>query len=369
MKHSIRLSALVAGLAVAIPSYASAGTMDDLGASFSVGGNQRTAEAMPNVSNVLQQTLFDGYKRMAVQQYNEGNYYAADLWYRKATDAAGMHTMAPEDQANWPSLMDQDRSQFVAARAQLVQWLQTDGQRDPQAAARLQLQYDCWLEETSEQEYNDAAACKPTIPAAVAQAAPPPAPIAAVANCSSNPDGLSENGTLCRTASVAFAFDRYDLLNPGENGDRADTIQSQQAALDLFIRQARSLHPARMDLVGRADTVGSEDYNYGLSLCRARSVEAELRQRGLPANVEVRLIPLGKTTPIVQTGDGIREPANRVVSVAYLMDRAAPSSMKSAPAPAHDLFACGTAKHPFPPSQLMSSKDPAKAKKVKVATN
>ena len=232
-----------------------------------------------------------------------------------------------------------------------MQWDQANRQRDPTTAARLQIQFECWEEEMSEQEYPDADQCKPVIPAAVAQT-PPPAP---AAGCSANPDGLDERGNPCRTASIAFAFDRYDLLNRAEDGDRADTVSSQEAALDLFLRQVRAIHPQRIDLIGRADTVGPEDYNYGLSLCRARSVEAELRKRGLPSDVAVQLVPLGKTKPIVATGDGIREPANRVVSIAYLRDRNAPPAEAPAAKPAKDLFGCGAGKHPFPPQMTKTS--------------
>ncbi len=239
MRTTIRMFLIVAGVATMMPGLSSAGSMlDDLKSSFSVGPNQRSAESLTAASDAYQQALVDGYRRMASEQYNEGNYASADLYYRKAIQAAGGQAVGPEDPAAFTDLLDADRAQAVSLRSQVTQWAQTNRQRDPMTAARLQLQYDCWVEEMSEQEYADADKCKPAIPATVAQT-PAAAPIAPAANCSSNPDGLSESGSPCRTASIAFAFDRYDLLNRSEDGDRADTVASQEAALDLFIRQLR----------------------------------------------------------------------------------------------------------------------------------
>jgi OOP family OmpA-OmpF porin len=354
IKKATMLILVASGFTLALPRPGSATFLEDLMASFRVGPTQREAMATQAAGDANRQALVEGYKQMATGQFNEGNYAAADLFYRKAIDAANGRDVGPEDPANWSWANESDRAQVASTRQQVMQWVAANRQRDGATAARLQLNYDCWLEEMTEAEYGDADACKPVIPAAVAQT-PPPAPVQQTATCASNPDGLDDRGNPCRTASIAFAFDRYDLLNQAENGDRADTIQSQQAALDLIIRQARAIRPARIDLIGRADTVGPEDYNWGLSQCRARSVEAELRKRGLPAEIQTQVIPLGKTRPIVQTGDGIREPANRVVSVAYLKDKAAPPAETPAPTPAKDLFGCGTPKHPFPPApQRMS---------------
>src|SRR6266851_5641141 len=127
----------------------------------------------------------------------------------------------------------------------------------------------------AEGEYADAAACKPGVP--IAQAPP-------VVGCTANPNGLDANGKLCQEGVVYFAWDRYDLLNPRET-DRNQTVDAQAAALDLIVRQVNTIKPARIDVVGRADASGPEDYNYGLSECRARSVADALKARGVPAGI------------------------------------------------------------------------------------
>jgi len=64
-----------------------------------------------------------------------------------------------------------------------------------------------------------------------------------------------------------------------------------------MVRQIQTIKPARIDVIGRADASGPEDYNYGLSECRARSVADALKARGAPAGIDVRIIPLGKNRP------------------------------------------------------------------------
>jgi len=283
--------------------------------------------------------LSTGYKSLGASQYAEADYVAADVYYRKAQAAAAGAPVPLEDPANWPALTAADRQDVANMRPGLQTWIDANAQRDPQGAARQQLNFDCWIEELSEGEYADAAACKPG--AAVAQAQP-------VASCAANPNGLDATGKLCQEGVVYFAWDRYDLLNPRET-DRNQSVDAQAAALDLIVRQVNTIRPARIDVIGRADASGPEDYNYGLSECRARSVADALKARGVPAGIDIRTIPLGKTDLVVPTADGVRDPANRVVMVAYQTDRIAPPARQPAARPKKDLFNCGGPKHPYPP--------------------
>jgi OmpA-OmpF porin, OOP family len=309
--------------------------------SFRVGPDKNAANAIGSVQDPFRSALTSGYKSMGADQYAEADYVAADVYYRKAQAAAAGAPVPLEDPVNWPSLTAVDRQDVVNMRPGLQSWIDTSMQRDPQGAARQQLKFDCWIEELSEQEYADAAACKPGTAVAQAQVV--------TASCAANPNGLDANGKLCQEGVVYFAWDRYDLLNPRENADRQQTVDAQAAALDLIVRQVNTIKPARIDVIGRADASGPEDYNYGLSECRARSVADALRARGLPAGIDIRTIPLGKTDLVVPTADGVRDPANRVVMVAYQTDRNAPLARNPASPPKKDLFNCGGPKHPYPP--------------------
>ena len=307
--------------------------------SFMVGPDRDRATAIGAVSDPFRAALVNGYKGLGANQYAEADYVSADIYYRKAADAAAGRPVPLEDPANW-TLADVDRQQVAAMRPGLQSWIDANSQRDPQGTAAQQLKFDCWIEELHEGEYADANACKPG--PLVAQA---PAPVAV--GCA-DPAGVDPNGKLCQEGVIYFAWDRYDLLNPRET-DRRQTVEAQAAALDLMVRQIQTLKPARIDVIGRADASGPEDYNYGLSECRARSVADALKARGAPAGIDVRIIPLGKTDLIVPTPDGVRDPANRVVAVAYQTDRNAPPARNPAPKPKKDLFNCGGPRHPYPP--------------------
>ncbi len=293
--------------------------------SFRVGPDQDAANAVGAGPDPFHTALVSGYKSLGANQYAEADYVSADIYYRKARAAAAGGPIPLEDPASW-TLADADRQDVSGLRPGVQSWIDANSQRDPQGAANLQLKFDCWIEELHEGEYADAAACKPG--ATVAQVVPSP-------SCAANPNGMDASGKLCQEGVVYFAWDRYDLLNPRET-DRKQTVDAQAAALDLIVRQVNTIKPARIDVIGRADASGPEDYNYGLSECRARSVADALKARGVPAGV-------------VPTADGVRDPANRVVMVAYQTDRNAPPARPPAPAPKKDLFGCGGAHHPYPP--------------------
>ncbi len=270
----------------------------------------------------------------------------ADRSYRKAVLAAEGHNVPLEDPANW-SMKDSDRNEVAAMRPALAGWIEATKRRDPRAAAAQQMKYECWLEELAERDYTSAAACKPSV-GPIAQAAPVPTPAQVVTACEQNPNGTDQYGKLCQEGVVYFGFDRYDLLDRGKSDIEKQTVHEQAAALDLIVRQAVSAKAARLDVYGRADSSGPESYNYGLSDCRARSVVDGLKVRGLPASVDVRVIPLGKTNLVQHTGDNVRDATNRVVMVAYQTDPNAPLATEPMSAPRVDLFGCGTARHPYP---------------------
>ena len=317
--------------------------------SFRVGPLRTQAERMPPPADPYLASLAAGYRELGAEQYFEGDYHAAEIYYRKAIAAASGQALAPEDPGYWTrstglrarGVAGPELQEVVDMRSRLQAWIDNAKMRDPANAARQVVMYDCWIEELNEQEYGDAAACKPIL-----AEGPAPTPPAA-ANCVANPDGLDERGRVCREGVIYFAWDRYDLLNPSET-DRNQSVDAQAAALDLIVRQVKVIRPARIDVMGRADSSGPEEYNYGLSECRAKVVVMALKDRGMP-DVPVEIIPLGETDLVVPTPDGVRDPANRVVMVAYQTNPNAPLARQPASRPKTDLFKCGSAKHPLPP--------------------
>jgi outer membrane protein OmpA-like peptidoglycan-associated protein len=101
---------------------------------------------------------------------------------------------------------------------------------------------------------------------------------------------------------VYFGFDRTDLT------DRA------RAVIDEVVSAVQTMGATSLSVVGHADTVGSVEYNQGLSEARARRVGDALVERGIPASSMV-LAGRSELQPAVQTGDGVREPLNRRVEI------------------------------------------------------
>jgi outer membrane protein OmpA-like peptidoglycan-associated protein len=65
---------------------------------------------------------------------------------------------------------------------------------------------------------------------------------------------------------------------------------------------------------GYTDTSGTPQYNMGLSIRRAKAVQAELIKDGVSANA-ISIQGFGDTQLLVPTGPGVREPQNRRVEI------------------------------------------------------
>ena len=130
----------------------------------------------------------------------------------------------------------------------------------------------------------------PPPPAPVA--APPPAPIPAAI-----PQPEAQ-----RQFQVFFDFNKSDIT--------AAARRVIKAAADT----AQSGHFVHVVVTGHTDTVGSAQYNQGLSERRAASVKGELVADGLPDS-EITTIGVGKTGLLVPTADGVREAQNRRATI------------------------------------------------------
>jgi OOP family OmpA-OmpF porin len=103
---------------------------------------------------------------------------------------------------------------------------------------------------------------------------------------------------------VFFDFNKSDLT------PEAVSIVGQAA------KNASPAKAATLTVTGHTDTVGSDAYNMRLSRRRAESVAAELEKDGIPSS-EITLLAKGKRELLVPTGDGVREPQNRRVTIVY----------------------------------------------------
>ena len=125
--------------------------------------------------------------------------------------------------------------------------------------------------------------------------APPPAPAMPVP-VSSPPVQPT------RTYLVFFDWDRADLTA------RASQIVAEAAAASTHVQTTR------IEVNGYTDLSGTVAYNQGLSVRRAKAVEAALIHDGVPA-AEIQIHGYGESNPLVPTAKGVREPQNRRVEI------------------------------------------------------
>jgi outer membrane protein OmpA-like peptidoglycan-associated protein len=96
--------------------------------------------------------------------------------------------------------------------------------------------------------------------------------------------------------------------------DSVDLTVESQALLQKVVRTIRDRAPVDISVVGHTDTVGKKDYNYDLSLRRARTVASILLGKGIDPSV-LDITSYGKDNPLVPTGDQVSEPRNRRVEI------------------------------------------------------
>jgi outer membrane protein OmpA-like peptidoglycan-associated protein len=130
-------------------------------------------------------------------------------------------------------------------------------------------------------------------------AAPAPAPTPVVAPPPPPPPPVIEKA---RHFQVFFDFDKSEITAAAARVI-ADAAASVKAG-----------HLTHITVVGHTDTVGSVQYNQGLSERRASAVATELVHDGV-ASGEIMTKGVGKTDLLVPTKDGVREAQNRRATI------------------------------------------------------
>ena len=131
----------------------------------------------------------------------------------------------------------------------------------------------------------------PEAPPTQAQAAPMMQPRAAIQTLEAQ-----------RAFQVFFDFNKSEL-----------TSAARQVIM-AAAKTAQAGNFVHLIVTGHTDTVGSAQYNQGLSERRAASVKAELVADGLPDS-EITTLGVGKTGLLVPTADGVREAQNRRATI------------------------------------------------------
>jgi len=96
--------------------------------------------------------------------------------------------------------------------------------------------------------------------------------------------------------------------------DSTDLTRESQALLQKVLGAIRDRAPVDVSVVGHTDTVGKKEYNYALSLKRAKVVASILRGKGVDPSA-FDITSHGKDNPLIPTGDQVTEPRNRRVEI------------------------------------------------------
>ncbi|NTX31690.1 OmpA family protein [Burkholderia pyrrocinia] len=102
--------------------------------------------------------------------------------------------------------------------------------------------------------------------------------------------------------------------------DRADLKPIARDRLDRLISESRGVRVRTVTVNGYTDSVGSDDYNVGLSERRARAVDAYLQSHGLSAGRFVSR-GYGKADPVDSNETAAGRARNRRVEVRLDVDR------------------------------------------------
>jgi OOP family OmpA-OmpF porin len=243
--------------------------------------------------------LSDDYKSFAnFEGYQMYDWPDARHFANKGLAAAKGQAVAPEDAAKWRIKNAHVRADLDAARARINGALAAGAsQKVPQALARAQVEYDCWVEQSEEGwQYNDIAACRNgfvqammVVDRALAKpvAAQPPMPAAPAAP---------------RDYLVFFDWDSAQLTENGRDIVRSAADAARKEGIRIF------------QIVGHADRSGPTRYNQALSMRRAETVARELQRLGFDRR-DMYISGKGETDPLVPTANGVREPQNRRATI------------------------------------------------------
>lgn len=243
------------------------------------------------------QALTREYTLLADSEYAQSDWPDTASFRDKARMAASGRAPAPEDPANrgvgtgfqWNPDVDlgkEQRGEAIAGRQRLLSALSGDGpQRTPQAAARAQVSYDCWVEQLEEGwQRDDIERCRSAFNTAMAEMEARPIAQA--------PPAGGER------LQVFFAFDSAQL-----------TPESRDA-IAVAARDVKQSGSRRVEVDGHTDRAGPADYNERLSQARAQAVRQELLAEGVPAQ-RITTRAFGERAPAAPTPDGVAQPENR----------------------------------------------------------
>lgn len=260
------------------------------------------------------QQLTAEYRAFSNYELKEERDYADALHFaRKGLEAAAGTPVMPEPVNDW-DLTANDIAELSQAYARLVSAFDR-GAREiiPGKTAIAQARYDCWIEEQEEvaKGEGDSTACKADFMAAMSEveaALPAVLPAAPAQEMFPEPVTMIDaNEPLNVQEAMYLVFFDFDKSTIGAGGTNV---------IDAVVNEVQNRNIQTIRVVGHTDTSGPQDYNDRLAVRRANAVKSELIARGIPAGI-ITTEARGENELLVNTADGVREPANRRAVITF----------------------------------------------------
>lgn len=272
--------------------------------------NDATASGSPFTQQLtVEYRAFSNYELKEESDYSDALHFA-----RKGLEAAKGTVVMPEPVSDW-NLNTNSMMELSDAYARLVSAFDR-GAREilPGKSAIAQARYDCWIEEQEEMDNGDGeqVPCKAAFMEVIAEveSALPTQPVAVAApqeEMFPAPVTMIDGGELNVQEALYLVFFDFDSSSIGSGADNV---------IDAVAQEIRGRNLQSVNIVGNTDTSGSNAYNIRLGTRRAEAVKSALVARGIPANI-INTRTNGESDLLVETTDGVREPANRRAVITF----------------------------------------------------
>jgi OOP family OmpA-OmpF porin len=249
------------------------------------------AKSAQATGDAFESALARHYLDLAKSESKQGDVDAATTFARRSSASAEGQLVLPDDFTN--RKISRDRGELRSARQRLLAALDGNGRTTaPDAAARAQVLFDCWVEQAEENlQRDDIKACREGFETSVAAVE---SALAAAATAVPTEPG-----------SYLVFFDLNSAkLTPEAQDVTANAVTSAKERADEPIM-----------ITGFTDTTGTPQHNLRLSKQRAEAVADAMVASGVDAG-RITTDGLGENNLLIPTDDGVAEPQNRRAQIA-----------------------------------------------------
>lgn len=263
----------------------------------------------PPAIGEFQQALHKGYIELARAEYDEYDRFDGYEYVRRAAVLADGGEILPEE-INARNLPTDRIATFTSARARLMKAIQSDAtDRKPLALASAQLNFDCWMQEQEENNQLDQIkSCQEGFIEAIEQVE-----YRAPTNIQNEPT-LSSAVIEPSTSKIKVADKEIETGHIYFEYNDSTLTEDAVREIDTIVGGLLNLNWNKITLEAHTDTSGTHEFNMDLAQARAENVKELMISKGISADLFEFDIQ-GENNPIIDTGDGVKEPENRQVIV------------------------------------------------------